>query len=173
MNDNTRAVSVARNEVLQALLEQAAQLSRLWLGQEAPKPHLEAAALLAERLMILLGEIAEDWWHSQMPMATSRPGLAGEGRRMIPVLTLQAAGRSVTLDLARLVKELAASTGYPFDETLMALTALCGTHTTEELGKFASYAAVKLVHRWKPEVEAWLAAEQTTYLPLPPVRSLH
>ena len=100
MNDNTRAVSVARNEVLNALLEQAAQLGRFWLGQEAAKPHLEAAALLAERLMILLGEIAEDWWHGQMPMATSRPGLDGAGHRLIPVLTLQAAGRSVILDLA-------------------------------------------------------------------------
>ena len=173
MNDNTRAVSVVRNEVLNALLEQAAQLSQLWVGREAAKPHLEAAALLAERLMILLGEIAEDWWHGQMPMATSRPGLDGKGHRLIPILDLQADGRSITLDLAGLVRELTASTGHPFDETLMALTALCGTHTSEELGKFASYAAVKLVPHWKSEVEAWLAAEQTTYLPLPPVRSLN
>ena len=173
MNDNTCATSIEGSEVQHALLEQAAQLGRFWLGHEATKPHLEAAALLAERLMNLLGEIAEDWWHGQMPMATSRPGLDGKGHRLIPILDLQADGRSITLDLAGLVKELAASTGHPFDETLMALIGLSGTHTTEELGKFASYAAVKLIPRWKPEVEAWLAAEQTTYLPLPPVRSLH
>ncbi len=173
MNDNTDAVSVARNEVLHALLEQAAQLSRSWLGQEAAAPQLEAAALLAERLMILLGEMAEDWWYGQMPMATSRPGLDGEGHRMMPLVCLQADGRWVTLELAGLVRELVASTRYPFDAVLTTLIGLSGTHTPEELGQFASYAAVKLVPFWRPRVEAWLADEQTTYLPLPPVRSLH
>jgi hypothetical protein len=172
LNDNTRAVPVAEVEVPNALLEQAAQLSQSWLGQTTNRPQLEAAALLAERLMILLGEVIEDWWCAYTQMATSRTELDGEGHGG-PLLILQASKRHITVDLAGLVRTLAANSGETFDGTLLALLAVRETHTTEEFGPFASSAAVRLVQLWSHELQGWLSDEQTTYLPILPVRSLH
>ncbi|WP_424950587.1 hypothetical protein [Deinococcus sp.] len=173
MNDNTRAVSVAETEVLHALLEQAARLSQIWLGQGATRPQLEAAALLAERLMILLGEMAEDWRHAHSHKATSLTELEGEGYGGLPSLILQTSRRHVTVDLAGLVGTLAAGSGETFNGVLMALLAVSETHAAEEFGSFASSAAVRLVRLWGYEVQGWLSDEQTTCLPLQSSRSLH
>ena len=171
-HDNTRPAS-SSEDIHLALLEHGAHLGRLWLGSTAPQHHLETAVLLAERLMILLGEAAEEWWHAHQPLATSHPELQGIGCRAIPVAVLQTERRSITVDLGRLVRELAADTGYAFDDVLLALIPLKATHTPEEFGQLTSYTALTLVDRWRPEVQAWLADEQTTRLPLPSLRGMH
>ena len=171
-HDNTHPAP-SPEDIHLALLEHGAHLSRLWLGSAAPRPHLEAAALLAERLMVLLAETAEQWWHTRYQAAHSQPEVQGEGRWAIPVAALSSGQRYVTLDLGGLVRDLAAAAGQQFDDVLNALVRISDTRPWEEVSTLASYTAVRVVERWQARVEAWLADEQVVHLPLPPQRMIH